>query len=146
VSRGRRLVISRVDGKTGDYFMKRRILTPIRCLVILLVPAVAYALSTQLATHGGKANKNQVNTKPSQHTVTHNKPTARRNVHASHAMHGQHSAGGGAHVQHMQTHQHSLPRGRSSTGGSPTPTPTPATEAATPAPDLTATATPSPTE
>jgi hypothetical protein len=129
--------------------MNRFIVAAMRCSLILLLPAVAYAITTQLATHGGKANKNQVNAKPSQHTVAHNKRTAGRSAHSSHAMHSKHSAGGGlggARVQHMLVHQHSLPRGRSSADGSPTPTPTPATEAATPAPDLTATPTPSPAE
>jgi hypothetical protein len=129
--------------------MNRYIVAALRCSLILLLPAVAYAISTQLATRGGKANKNQINAKPAQHTVAHNKRTAARSVHASHAIHGNHSAGGGGgglHAQKMQTHHHSLPRGRSSARGSPTPTPTPATEAATPAPDLTATPTASPAD
>jgi hypothetical protein len=129
--------------------MNGYIVAAMRCSLILLLPTVAYAISTQLAAHGGKANKTQINAKPSQHTVAHNKRTAGRSAHASHAMHGNHSAGsggGGAHVQHVQTHHHSLPRRRSSAGASPTPTPTPATEAATPAPDLTATPTASPAD
>jgi hypothetical protein len=130
--------------------MNRHIMTAMRYSLILLLPAVAYAISTQWAAHGGKANKNQINAKRSQHTVAHNKRAAARSVHASHAIHSNHLASGGAHVQHMQAHQHSLPRGRSSAGVSPTPTPTPtptpATEAATPAPDLTATPTASPAE
>jgi hypothetical protein len=118
-----------------------------RYSLILLLPAVAYAMGTQMAAHGDtahgdKATKGQTSAKPSHHRVARNKHTAGHSLHASHAIHGQHSTGGGAHVQHMSAHHHSLPRGRSSTGASPTPTPTPATEAETPAPDLTATPTP----
>ena len=122
--------------------MNRYIVAVMRYSLILLLPAVAYAMTTQLATHGGKATKGQTSAKPSQHTVAHNKHRSGHSLHASVAIHGQHSTGGGAHVQHMSAHHHSLPRGRSSTGASPTPTPTPATEAETPAPDLTATPTP----
>ena len=121
--------------------MNRHIVTAIRCLLILLLPAVSYAISTQWAARGGKANKNEINAKPSQHAVAHSKGTA------SPAMHGKRSAAGAgsAHVQHMRTRQHMGPWGRHSAEVSPTPTPTPATTATTPAPDLAATPTPSPT-
>ena len=66
--------------------------------LILLLPGVAYAMSTQLPAHGGKATKGQTSAKPSQHTVAHNKHTAGHSLHASHAIRGQHSTGGGAHV------------------------------------------------
>jgi hypothetical protein len=131
--------------------MNRHIVTAIRCSLILLLPAVSYAISTQWAARGGKANKNEINAKPSQHAVAHSKGTASPAMHskrtASPAMHGKRSAAGAgsAHVQHMQTRQHMGPWGRHSAEVSPTPTPTPATTATTPAPDLTATPTPSPT-
>jgi len=131
--------------------MNRHIVTAIRCLLILLLPAVSYAISTQWAARGGKANKNEINAKPSQHAVAHSKGTASPAMHskrtASPAMHGKRSAAGAgsAHVQHMQTRQHMGPWGRHSAEVSPTPTPTPATTATTPAPDLTATPMPSPT-
>jgi hypothetical protein len=131
--------------------MNRHIVTAIRCFLILLLPAVSYAISTQWPARGGKANKNEINAKPSQHAVAHSKGTASPAMHskrtASPAMHGKRSAAGAgsAHVQHMQTRQHMGPWGRHSAEVSPTPTPTPATTATTPAPDLTATPTPSPT-
>jgi hypothetical protein len=131
--------------------MNRHIVTAIRCLLILLLPGVSYAISTHWAARGGKANKNEINAKPSQHAVAHSKGTASPAMHskgtASPAMHGKRSAAGvgNAHVQHMQTRQHMGPWGRHSAGVSPTPTPTPATTATTPAPDLTATPMPSPT-
>jgi hypothetical protein len=131
--------------------MNRHIVTAIRCFLILLLPAVSYAISTQWAARGGKANKNEINAKPSQHAVAHSKGTASPAMHgkrtASPAMHGKRSAAGAgsAHVQHMQTRQHMGPWGRHSAEVSPTPTPTPATTATTPAPDLAATPTPSPT-
>ena len=100
--------------------MNRYIVAAIRCSLILLVPAVAYAMTTQWVAHGDKANRNGINAKPAQHSA-HSKRTAGHSVHASQAMHGQHSAGGGAHVQHMQTHHHMSARGRNSAGASPTP-------------------------
>jgi hypothetical protein len=140
--------------------MNRHIVTAIRCFLILLLPAVSYAISTQWAARGGKANKNEINAKPSQHAVAHSKGTASPAMHgkgtaspamhgkrtASPAMHGKRSAAGAgsAHVQHMQTRQHMGPWGRHSAEVSPTPTPTPETTATTPAPDLTETPTPSP--
>jgi len=131
--------------------MNRHIVTAIRCFLILLLPAVSYAISTHWAARGGKANKNEINAKPSQHAVAHSKGTPSPAMHskrtASPAMHGKRSAAGAgsAHVQHMQTRQHKGPWGRHSAEVSPTPTPTPETTATTPAPDLAATPTPSPT-
>ena len=122
--------------------MKTLLVTAIRCSLVLLVPVGAYALSAQWATHGNAASKSAANAKPSRPAAKHGKRTADRSVPAPHSMHGQHSAGGGAHVQHMQTHHHMAARKRDSAGASPTPTPTPAT---TPALDLSAPATPSPT-
>ena len=131
--------------------MNRHIVTAIRCFLILLLPAVSYAISAQWAARGGKASKNEINAKPSQHAVAHSKGTASPAMHskrtASPAMHGKRSAAGAgsAHVQHMRTRQHMGPWGRHSAEVSPTPTPTPETTATTPAPDLAATPTPSPT-
>jgi hypothetical protein len=128
----------------ADCFMNRLIVTAIRSSLMLLVPVGAYALSAQWAAHGNKASKSASHTKPSQPAAEHSKRTAGRSVHASTAVHGRRPAGGSPHVQHMQTHQRAVPRGRHQAGVSPTPTPTPATTATTPAPDLTATPTPSP--
>ena len=139
--RGRRLVISRIDSKTGDYFMNRLIVAALRCFLVLLVPVGAYALSAQLAAHG---NKSAANPKPSHHVRRHSKRTAGRDIHSSPAMPTKHQAGGGAHIQHTQAHHHLLSRGRHQTGGTPTPTPTPTPET-TPVPDLTDTPAPSPT-
>src|SRR6266404_27048 len=76
--------------------MNRHIVTAIRCFLILLLPAVSYAISTQWAARGGKANKNEINAKPSQHAVAHSKGTASPATHskrtASPAMHGKRSA------------------------------------------------------
>ena len=121
--------------------MNKLIVTAIRCSLIFLVPVGAYALSSQWAAHGNTASKSTANAKPSQPAARHGKRMAGHSVPAPPSMNGQHLAGGGAHVQHMQTHHHMAARGRHSTGASPTPTPTPATA---PALDLSATATPSP--
>ena len=126
----------------ADCFMNKLIVTAIRSLM-LLVPVGAYALSAQWAAHGNTASKSAANAKPSQPAARHGKRTAGHSGPAPHSMPGQHSPGGGAHVQHMQAHHHMATRGRNSAGASPTPTPTPATTATTPAPDLSAT--PSPT-
>jgi hypothetical protein len=128
--------------------MNRHIRAVTRYSAVLLLPAVAYAVSTQMATHGNKVDKNQTHAKSSQHIATHNasghnKRTTGRSVPASH-MNGNHLVGGGLNAHKARAHQHALGRGRSSKGASPTPTPTPATETATPAPNLTASPTASP--
>ena len=48
--------------------MNRRIVAVMRYSLILLLPAVAYAMSTQLPAHGGKATKGQTSAKRSQHS------------------------------------------------------------------------------
>ena len=123
----------------ADCFMNKLIVTTIRCSLMLLVPVGAYALSAQWAAHGNTASKSAANAKPSQPAARHGKRTAGHSGPAPHSMPGQHSPGGGAHVQHMQAHHHMATRRRDSAGASPTPTPTPATTATTPAPDLSAT-------
>ena len=131
--------------------MKRLIVVVSRCLLILLVPAVAYAMTAQWGTHGDKA-KGGIDAKPAEHSAAHNKHTQGRNGHSS-SVHGKRSTGGSAHASRMQTPQHGVASGRHSRGGrraahrrsdlTPTPTPTPTPETSSES-GITATVTPSP--
>jgi hypothetical protein len=133
--------------------MNRLVMAAGRCSLILLVPAIAYAVSAQWTGNGDKA-KNGINARPAQHSGAHNKRTAGRNGHASHGTHGTHPTGTSTHGQPMGAHHHgSMPgqhsradkraaQSRSNVAPTPTPTPTPA---ALPESALTLTPTPSPT-
>lgn len=132
--------------------MNRLIMAAGRCLLILLVPAIACAVTAQWTGNGDKA-KNGIKARPAQHSGMHNKRTAGRNEHASHGTNGTHPTGTSTHSQHMGAHHHaSIPglnsrankraaQSRSNVAPTPTPTPTPAPESA-----LTLTPTPSPTD
>jgi hypothetical protein len=133
--------------------MKRLVMAASRCSLILLVPAIAYAVTAQWTGNGNKA-KNGTNARPAQHSGTHKKPTAGRNEHASHGTHGAHgthSTGTSTHGQPMGAHHHSSILGRNSradkgaarsgSNGAATPTPTPTPE---PLPESASTLTPTP--
>jgi len=128
--------------------MNRLVMAASRCSLILLVPAIAYAVTAQWTGNGDKP-KSGINARPAQHTGAHNKRPAGRNEHASHGTHGTHPTGTSTHGQRMGAHHHASIPGRNSradkrgahpgSNGAPTPTPTP-----TPAAESTLTLTPTP--
>jgi len=125
--------------------MKRLIIAAIRCSLILLVPAIGYAISAQWTAHSDKT-KTGIDRKPAQHSGAHNKRTSGRSGHASTGMHGKHATGGAStRTQHAaMSGQHSGRGKRAANAHSevtPTPTPTPS---ALPESGLTGTPTPLP--
>src|SRR5262249_21445161 len=120
---------------------KRLIVAAMRWSLILLIPAIGYAISAQLTTH---SNKTGIDTKPAHHSAAHNKGSAGRNGHASPGTHGKNTTGVTSTGNQHAAGRHSGKARRAAHARSeatPTPSPTPT---APPESGLGATPSPSP--